>query len=187
MLPQIKDLTSLLTEAEFSELSLRRHRERSLLSRALLKKFLSERLKTTHLNVGKTENGKLFLENHSYYFNLAHSGDWMAFVFHSTKSVGVDIETWDRSEQILRFAPRYFKPKELAYLEKEPKLSKERALQIWTCKEAWLKAEGSTVFAALEHREIPFTLKGEIDTQKIKFEHQSLRDFYFLTTATTNG
>lgn len=174
-----------LTEVE--ELSLRRHAERSLISRALLKSFLSERLNSDaqHLELKTSENGKLYLLSGQYQFSLAHSGDLMAFVFHPKHRVGVDLETWDRAEQILRFAPRYFKPRENSYIEKDTLQTKERALQIWTSKEAWLKAEGSTVFSALEHREIPINLRNQVEsTDQVRFDYQTKPEEYYLSVAT---
>lgn len=186
-LPELENLKKNLTPSEVEELSLRRHAERSLVSRSLLRKYLAERLKTEpqSLEFRLSENGKLSLHQNTHHFSLAHSGDLMAFAFHPTQKIGVDIETWDRSEQILRFAPRYFKPRENSYLEKDPDKIKERALQIWTCKEAWLKAEGSTVFSALEHQEIPISLKNQVEsTARIRFEHQVKPETYYLSVAT---
>ena len=185
-LAQLPELRSQLTDDEVTELSLRRHADRSLMSRGLLRKFLSERLPGQKLDLVKNENGKLFLKNSQLNFSIAHSGNWMAFAFHPSKKIGVDLETWDRADQILRFAPRYFKKPENNYIQKDPNQISERALQIWTCKEAWLKALGTTVFAALEHQEIPLTLGGKIDSSTVTFEHRVEPQSYYLTVATTN-
>lgn len=188
-LPELDNLKKSLKVPEVEELCLRRHAERSLISRSVLKMLLAERLKlrTSELELSKTENGKLYLKDSPWNFSLAHSGDFMAFAFHPSKKIGVDLETWDRAEQILRFAPRYFKARENNYIEKHPEKTKERALQIWTCKEAWLKAEDSTVFAAIEHREIPIGLSGEVESsEKVEFYFKVEPGVYFLTTATLN-
>ncbi len=184
----LPELQKNLTVQEVEELSQRRHSERSLISRAMLKHYLRERLPNhPPFDFLKTDNGKLFLKENPIFFSLAHSGDFMAFAFHPNNPIGVDLETWDRAEQILRFAPRYFKTRENSYIDQDAESQWERALQIWTSKEAWLKAEGSTVFAALEHQEIPLTLSGSITSDKVKFEHQISRNHYYLTVATTNG
>lgn len=186
-LAELPALKTRLTLDELHELSLRRHADRSLISRSLLKGFLSERLRRDTIALATTDNGKLFLPDSEMHFSVAHSGDWMAFAFHPEKKIGIDIETWERAEQVLRFAPRYFKPRENAFIDKDPALRFERALQIWTCKEAWLKAVGTTLFAALEHQEIPITLGGQIDIQVgVRFDHQVQPGSYYLTVATTS-
>lgn len=183
---QTPDL-ALLTEGELEVLSKRKHSQRSLISRSLLRKYLSDRLKqqAAQIDLRESDNGKLLLKDNAYRFSLAHSGDLMAFLFHPTRSVGIDLETWDRATQILKISGRYFKPSEQKYLNHDTQKQSERALQIWTSKEALLKAEDSNLFSAIELREIGFQAE-QAHHGLAEFGHQKVSGSYYLSWALMN-
>ena len=86
------------------------------------------------------ENGKPFIENCSYFFNLSHSGE-RAFLTVSDKKVGCDVEKI--REVDLNVAKRFFTEKEserLFDLGKEEQ--KTEFFKIWTRKESFIKAVG---------------------------------------------
>lgn len=178
---------ALLTPVELEVLSKRKHSQRSLISRSFLKSQLSDRLKQPPKTIDLTEsdNGKLFLKDRSYHFSLAHSGDLMAFLFHPTQPVGIDIETWDRAAQILKISGRYFKQSEQNYMNQDALKQTERALQIWTSKEALLKAEDSNLFSAIELREIDFA-EDLAHHRLAKFGHQKVIGSYYLSWSLLN-
>jgi 4'-phosphopantetheinyl transferase len=75
-------------------------------------------------------------------FNASHSSGLIVCAV-ALAAVGVDVEHKSRSAEILRLAPRVFSSRELAalrHLAFEDHL--ERALSLWTLKEAYAKARG---------------------------------------------
>jgi 4'-phosphopantetheinyl transferase len=74
------------------------------------------------------------------HFNLSHSGDWVALAWSQLAPVGVDIEA--RANNFAELLPYCANPTEQVELRADPR--PERAfLQLWTRKEAVLKAHGS--------------------------------------------
>lgn len=73
-------------------------------------------------------------------FNLTHSGRWVAVGLSAAGAVGVDVEA-DRPEAFWReIEASFLSPRELRELPSE---GKSRYLQVWTAKEAALKACGA--------------------------------------------
>jgi 4'-phosphopantetheinyl transferase len=65
--------------------------------------------------------------------------------------VGVDVEPFERAEQILKLAPKVFSAAEQAQLENLEDAAKlDRALSLWTLKEAYIKARGMGLALPLE-------------------------------------
>ncbi len=97
--------------------------------------------------------GKPTLVSHpQFFFNTSHSGDYAAFAFTRAGATGVDIEQvrggLRRHDAI---AQRFFAPGERAELAAVPESERTRAfLNLWTRKEAFVKARGDGVFSGLE-------------------------------------
>lgn len=74
-------------------------------------------------------------------FNLSHSGDWIVLATASHGQVGVDIETIDPTFPALEIAEEFFLLEERRWIRKgaDPTL---RFFQLWTAKEALMKATG---------------------------------------------
>lgn len=83
-------------------------------------------------------------------FNLSHSGDVALAVFCAGHPVGVDLEPADRVVDALALAGRYGSARERAMLEMlDPGARSRRFIELWTCKEAWLKGSGLGITAGL--------------------------------------
>ncbi len=88
-------------------------------------------------------------------FNLSHSGELALAAFCVSTSVGVDIEHARRAIDPEALIARFGSPGEHAMLMAlAPPERKRRFLELWTCKEAWLKATGEGIAAGLEKVEI---------------------------------
>jgi 4'-phosphopantetheinyl transferase len=75
-------------------------------------------------------------------FNLAHSGDWVLLAFVRGFEVGVDLEQWREigAEEVAR---RAFADEEFAAWRRRPEAQRAGAFfDLWTAKEAYLKALG---------------------------------------------
>jgi 4'-phosphopantetheinyl transferase len=75
------------------------------------------------------------------HFNLSHSGGLAVLIVSKEHEVGVDVEPLSRGGECLEVAESVFSPRELAGLfALEPALRPRRALDLWTLKEAYIKA-----------------------------------------------
>jgi len=114
------------------------------LLRILLSKYLNENLNNICFstnNHGKLELKKL--EHQHLKFNLAHSENLILLGFVLNENIGVDIElvkNFNFSEKLLDF---YLTEIEKNEIIKIPKNKMNQVLfNIWTCKEAYVKAKG---------------------------------------------
>ncbi|HEY9037273.1 MAG TPA: 4'-phosphopantetheinyl transferase superfamily protein [Pseudomonadales bacterium] len=84
-------------------------------------------------------------------FNLSHSHGWLALAVSQVGEVGVDIEYAARSNAIERLAKRYFSSHEQAWLAEASAADyRQRFFDIWTLKEAYIKAVGKGLAVSLE-------------------------------------
>ena len=84
-------------------------------------------------------------------FNLSHSHGWLALAVSQVGEVGVDIEYAARSNAIERLAQRYFSSHEQAWLAEASAADyRQRFFDIWTLKEAYIKAVGRGLAVTLE-------------------------------------
>ena len=99
------------------------------------------------------KNGKPYLRDYPFYFNLSHSGTYVVCVI-SEREIGVDIQE-HRGGNVERIAKRYFHPEELQALDKcEPAGRMKVFFDLWAAKEAYGKYTGDGIAESLE-KEIP--------------------------------
>jgi 4'-phosphopantetheinyl transferase len=82
-------------------------------------------------------------------FNLSHAGGLVACAVALARDVGVDVEDATRRADIDAIARRYFSPSERSDLAR-PGSGRDRFFELWTLKEAYLKARGIGIAAGLE-------------------------------------
>jgi 4'-phosphopantetheinyl transferase len=76
-------------------------------------------------------------------FNLSNSLGLVVCLIAEDVEVGVDVESRERSASIAEVGPTVFSPQELAQLESLREDERpQRCLQLWTLKEAYIKARG---------------------------------------------
>jgi 4'-phosphopantetheinyl transferase len=84
-------------------------------------------------------------------FNLAHTDGLVACAVTRDADVGIDVERIDRRTDALALADRYFSPIEIAQLERCPEDERQaRFIEIWTLKEAYVKATGDGLSLPLQ-------------------------------------
>lgn len=100
----------------------------------------------------KNKNGKLFLDNSPLFFNISHSGDFIAIAIAKDFDIGVDIENPTRANSnYLEIAERYFTREEYVALSHlQGKDQEQLFYKIWTLKEAVLKATGDGIVGGLD-------------------------------------
>ena len=129
------------------------------------------------------DHGKPFLESidpqvRELSFSLSHTRGCVACAIASKAPLGVDVERIDQSQCVQEIADRYFSEKEAGWLRQcSDELRNIRFTELWTLKEAFLKAVGvglsgslSTVsFRFYEPARIQFSEPSSIDPHEWHF------------------
>lgn len=154
----------------WQRLRLARHRKQLLLGRFLLRTVLSKYSAATRpadwrFAIGA--NGKPALDTAVHTeplsFNLSHSGGRIVVAITQFRPVGVDIEASARPRRVARLASRYFSASEAdALLGLPPGQQRARFYQLWTLKEAYIKARGLGLAIPLQQFSFAFVGENEI-------------------------
>lgn len=101
-------------------------------------------------------SGKPSLADHGLHFNISHSADVGLFAFAPDRAVGVDVENERPVRRLLDVAQRFLSEEEVRSLaETAPDKRDATFLRSWVVREARLKAEGKSVWSALEPDRAP--------------------------------
>jgi 4'-phosphopantetheinyl transferase len=142
-----------------------RQRRESLTTRALVRTALSHNRRVPPQTWRFTANqyGKPAIEpDCGLYFNASNSVGLVVCLVSESAEVGVDVEPFTRAGAMLELALEAFSPKERAQLEGLPIAKRlERALSLWTLKEAYIKARGLGLAIPLD--KFSFLFRDEID------------------------
>lgn len=141
-----------------------------LLSFAL---FLHCGLRECELIYGFGENGQPYLPHYpDIQFNISHSGN-MALLSIGDKPNGADVEKIRKVNK--KIAKKYFNDE-----EKEYAVTDEKFLEIWTLKEAVLKAAGMGIFGNLREFAInPKAQKTLYNNNTYFFTQHKISDYIF--------
>lgn len=148
--PALRACVSLLSEDErvrWQRFRVERARREYLAAHALLRNALS------HYGAPAPQDWRFKTNAHGkpaphpdcgLRFNLSHSaGLAVCLISEIPAQVGVDVEPLARANQIAAVAHRVFSPREQAQLDKLPAQGRlNRHLDLWTLKEAYVKARG---------------------------------------------
>jgi 4'-phosphopantetheinyl transferase len=163
---EIEDLSSILSDAErdrAERFRFARHRNRFIAGRGLLRTVLGEYLTCApeQLEFSYGPFGKPSLRGSSarggLQFNLAHSEDLALLAVTRAGAIGVDVERVRVLEDFKELVNRFFSPSENArfgrlLMEQRP----AAFFNLWTRKEAWLKATGEGIGQYLNGVEVSF-------------------------------
>lgn len=142
---------------------LARHGERYVAAHAQLRWLLAQRLGSAprELEFELGVQGKPRLRGARLHFNLSHSGPWGLVGIAADQELGVDIEGERPAMDGIGLAQRFYTPAETAWLREQPAEQRARAFaRLWTCKEAWLKADGRGLALSLRRIEVSFAGAG---------------------------
>lgn len=120
-----------------------------LTGRWLLRNVLArlEHLHPRDVRLNETERGALELADDSngpsgWHLNLSHTDGLVALAVARTP-VGIDVEDRERRGRTIELADRFFAPSESAALRAlPPERQRQRFFDLWTLKEAYIKARG---------------------------------------------
>jgi len=106
-------------------------------------------------------NGKPSLageQEHRLCFNVSHSRDLVLYAFAYDLKIGVDVEYIDHDRAIEHIVERFYSPAEISAFKSLPADKQHDAFfTYWTCKEAYLKAEGTGLSFGLDKVEVSLT------------------------------
>ncbi len=132
-------------------------------ARGILRIILSRYLEQNpeKIQFSYTQRGKPFLESANsspnLQFNVSHSHGKALYAIALDRQVGIDLE-YIRPIEVQELAKRFFSPKEYEILSVLPPQKQPLGFfQLWTCKEAYLKATGEGL-AGLQQAEIAIEL-----------------------------
>lgn len=154
--------------------------------RFILGKYLVADPKDVDFSYG--DYGKPFLDSALYdipiHFNHAHSNDLSLYAFTLSRSVGIDIEYMRPIPDYDKISEKFFSLGENAILQKLPENHKQEAFyNIWTRKEAYIKAVGGGLTIPLDMFEVsvissePVQLKS-IDCSNDKASRWRMESFH---------
>jgi 4'-phosphopantetheinyl transferase len=107
-------------------------------------------------------------------FNLAHSTRMVACVVSHGFTVGIDVEPYESAHAISEIASDIFSPIELNQFQQLPAHDGlNRALSLWTLKEAYAKARGSGF--SLPFKKFSFVFHGEFEI-RLELESELVQD-----------
>ncbi len=166
-----------------------KHRNRFIAGRGALRDVIGHYLNTkpADLRFSYSANGKPGLLINptpgDFHFNLAHSDDLALIAVTRIGMLGVDVECIRPVKEMDQLVARFFSPRENALFEKLPPDEKPSAFfNLWTRKEALLKATGEGITRSLSLVEVSF-LPGEparllaISGDTVKAAEWKLEDF----------
>lgn len=136
------------------------HRQRFIAGRGILRNILGRYLGKAprELEFCYSDRGKPSLagSNSSVCFNLSHSQSLALYAI-ARRPIGIDLEYIRPLDDALKLAQRFFSQSEYAFIQALPPDQKQKAFfQLWTCKEAYLKATGEGL-AGLGQVEVSLT------------------------------
>jgi 4'-phosphopantetheinyl transferase len=163
---------ALLSQAEHSRaerLYFERDRNRFIVGRGLLRLFLGiySEQEPAQIEFVYGPQGKPAIksegQNKVLEFNLSHSKDIVLYAFNWNRKLGIDVEYIIPMADSRDFAEKYFTPRESGYINSLSGKQKEQAFfKTWTCKEAFLKANGSGLMVPISQVEISLRIEGVV-------------------------
>lgn len=128
-----------------------------------VRSLLAGYLDAKDVDIDYDARGKAHVRGDILHFNVSHSGEALALAVSRSQPLGVDLEHARRPRRALDLARRFFAPDEAKILEGLPESERQIAfLRLWTCKEAWVKADGGGIAAGLHHATFELGKRGEI-------------------------
>jgi 4'-phosphopantetheinyl transferase len=139
-------------------------RNRYILARGILRTILGHYLSKSPdlLHFEYTSHGKPKLSTNAGYdaldFNLTHSGEFAMYAIAKRRNIGIDIEKIRSDIAIAQIADKFFSPPEISFLQG---IDKDKLpdvfFQLWTRKEAFIKATGNGFSLPIEHVDVSLT------------------------------
>lgn len=123
--------------------------------RRILGYYVREHPQQLHFQYSSYGKPALAPEYGALHFNVSHAGAWALYAVASDREVGVDIECIRDDIDLEQISRQFFSSGEIRWLE-QAEQSKRRELffQLWTRKEAFIKATGKGMSFPLEQVDV---------------------------------
>jgi 4'-phosphopantetheinyl transferase len=169
--PLFRSLESNLSEDERERASRyvqQKTREQFVLVRGLLREILAERINSINsgsvtassLRFGYSQFGKPFLsEYREWQFNVAHTRNVALIAVARHRAVGVDVQWCNPEIDIEKAMTKAYSDSEKTLLQElAPQSKRAMSFQLWTLKEAYVKADGRGLSLDLKNIDVAATL-----------------------------
>jgi Phosphopantetheinyl transferase len=171
-----------------------KHQRRFILARAGLRRLLGDFLgiDSRTLQFNYAAHGKPALQMPALpfplHFNLSHSGELALVAVSRQGPIGVDVE-WIRSvKDADDLVARFFSNRENALFQKLPPVHKPEAFfNLWTRKEALLKATGEGITGGLNRVEVSFLPGEPAELREINGSAEAACNWKLFTLAPAQG
>lgn len=157
ILPALISLLSPEEMARADRFRFDRHRRRYQIAHGAIRIILGKALNALpqSIRLDYSERGKPFLSPHcqlqGLQFNLSHSEDLAIVGISRDRLIGVDVEYQREMDNLESLVKRFFSREEYAYFQQVPPPEQQQLFfQLWTAKEAYLKATGEGLGVGLD-------------------------------------
>lgn len=146
LLPRRAELEALLSDderARAARFRFEQDRERYIAGHAMMREILARHLdaEPTELRFARAEFGKPYVLGSRLRFNFSDTKDAVLLATADEQEIGIDLETMTRTVDHRAVSEHYFTPAETEDIGRA-RDEKRRFLELWTRKEAVLKASG---------------------------------------------
>lgn len=133
------------------------------------------------LKFSHCKNGRPFLMNSPFDFNISHTRNYIAIAIAKQQRVGIDIQQIKKNTNFLAIAKQYFSKQEYQFIMSHKSTErKERVFYwLWVHKESSIKLKGGSVFKGLRYHSFfvdHYGLCKEFNIRGRMYFHQELLD-----------
>lgn len=160
------------------------HRDRFIAGRGILRQLLAKYLQVNsdRIRFEYSSRGKPYLASclnqNNLQFNVSHSHNLALYGFNYQKIIGVDLEYIKDNINYKQLATRFFTTQELELIScTRTEAQKTRFFQLWTAKEAYLKATGDGLAQGLDGIEFTIDQNNKLSLVSIKQEPTQISDW----------
>ena len=160
------------------------HRDRYIAGRGILRQLLAKYLQVNsdRIRFEYSSRGKPYLASclnqNNLQFNVSHSQNLALYGFNYQEIIGVDLEYIKDDINYKQLATRFFTPQELQLIYRtKSEAQKTRFFQLWTAKEAYLKATGDGLAQGLDAIEFTIDKNNKLSLVSIKQESAQISDW----------
>ncbi|MDJ0682158.1 MAG: 4'-phosphopantetheinyl transferase superfamily protein [Xenococcaceae cyanobacterium MO_167.B52] len=183
----LEELETVLSEDEklrANRFRFAKHRRRFIAARGILRQLLArylqispEEINFTYNPQGKPQLASSF-KNIDLQFNISHSEDLALYSFNYGQQIGIDLEYLRENVDYENIAKRFFCDSELELITNcIPEQRQQRFYQLWTAKEAYLKAIGKGLGGGLQTSEIKLNQEDNIYLHSIENKQETAKDW----------
>jgi len=187
LLKKYKDILSVEENQKASRFYRHHDRQQFLLTRTTIRTLLSlyePDVAARDWDFGKDNYGKPFIKNYhiidDMQFSISHSRGLVVVALTRGSPIGVDVEATNGNGDNLGLAKRYFSKEEYANLTALPiEDQNKRFFDLWTLKEAYIKACGEGLSIPLDSFWYEFTDGGEMSIDFLPIRNDCANAWFF--------